>query len=70
MQREENQLFSLSAAFVLLAAVAVMLAAPARAGVWAVPVDGTILVFVAVWLACAALATTVVQRALPRHDLY
>ncbi len=70
MQREENQLFSLSAAFVLLAAVAVMLAAPARAGVWAVPMDFSILGFVAVWLACAAAGAMVVQRALPRHDLY
>jgi cell division protein FtsW (lipid II flippase) len=70
MLRAENRLFGLAAAFVVLAAVAVMLAAPARAGVWAVPVDGTILVFVVVWLACAAVAAVVVQRALPRHDPY
>jgi cell division protein FtsW (lipid II flippase) len=70
MLREENQLFGLAGAFVLLAALAVMLAAPARAGSWAVSADFSILGFAAVWLVCAAVATFVVQRALPSHDLY
>jgi cell division protein FtsW (lipid II flippase) len=70
MLREENQLFGLAGAFVLLAAVAVMLAAPVRAGSWAVSADFSILGFAAVWLVCAAAATFVVQRALPSHDLY
>jgi len=70
MLREENQLFGLAGAFVLLAAVAVMLAAPARAGSWAVSADFTILGFAGVWLVCAAVATYVVQRALPSHDFY
>ena len=70
MLREENQLFGLAAAFVVLAALAVMLAGPARAGVWTVPLDFSVLGFVVVWLACAAAGTFVVQRALPSHDLY
>src|SRR4051794_34582303 len=70
MLREENQLFGLAAAFVLAAALAVMLAAPVRAGSWTVAADYGILAFAAVWLLCAAVSTVVVQRALPSHDPY
>jgi cell division protein FtsW (lipid II flippase) len=70
MLREENQLFGLAAAFVLLGAVALMLAAPARAGAWSAGLDSSPLLFVAAWLVCAAAATFVVQRRLPSHDLY
>jgi len=70
MPREENQLLGLAAAFVLVAAVALMVAAPARAGTWAVGADLGLLGFAAVWLVCAAFATIVVQRALPIHDAY
>jgi len=70
MVREENRLFGLAAAFVLLAALALLLAAPARAGVWSVPVDYGIVAGAAIWLVCAAVGTFVVQRALPTHDIY
>jgi cell division protein FtsW (lipid II flippase) len=70
MLREENQLFGLAAGFVLAAAVAVMLAAPVRAGAWSVPADLGVLGFAGVWIVCAAVATIVVQRALPNHDPY
>src|SRR5260221_1028188 len=70
MLREENRLFGLAGVFVLLATLAVMVAAPARAGSWTVGADYSILRFAAVWLVCAAVATFVVQRALPRPDLY
>jgi cell division protein FtsW (lipid II flippase) len=70
MLREENQLFGLAAAFVLAAAVSLMLAAPARAGTWAVGADLSLLGFAGVWLACAAIGVFVVQRALPDHDPY
>jgi cell division protein FtsW (lipid II flippase) len=70
MLRDENQLFGLAAAFVLAASVALMLAAPARAGSWAVSADYSILGLAAVWLVCAAVATIVVQRVLPNHDPY
>ena len=70
MPREERQLFGIAAAFVLAAAAAVMLAAPARAASWSVSADLGILGLAAVWLVCAAIAAFVVQRALPRHDPY
>ncbi len=45
MVREENQLFGLAALFVLLAAVAVMLAPAARAGTWVAGLDLGVLGF-------------------------
>ncbi len=70
MARAENRLFGLAGAFVLAAALAVMLAAPARAGVWSVASDPRLLGFAAAWVVCAGLAAYVVQRALPHHDPY
>ncbi len=70
MRRAENQLFGLAGAFVLATALALMLAATARAGAWSVPVDPSLLVFAAAWFVCATVAAVVVQRALPSHDPY
>jgi cell division protein FtsW (lipid II flippase) len=70
MQQSERRLLGIATAFVLVASVAIMLAGPARAGTWSVGADFGILGFALVWVVCAAVATVVVQRVLPRHDSY
>lgn len=69
-QRRETQLLGLSAAFVLVAAIALSLAPFARIGTWSAKADLTLFVFVGVWVVCAGVAARVVRRRLPDHDPY
>ena len=68
MKARESQLFGLAGAFVLAAAVAVMLGPATRAGTWAVAINPGVLFFVVVWVVSGGLAVWVVQRTLPNHD--